>query len=140
VSGKALRGLLESGELPSVAAEETMGNFAVFLARLHLKGVLFRSIHFGNVMVLLDGSFALVDIADINYRYFGALTPRQRIRNFIHMSRYEQDRRALKNFGIDRFVKIYMDASEMHAGEKQHFSKLFDSKMRKTYVDPLERI
>lgn len=46
---------------------ELLECFAGFVALLHDKGVLFRSIHFGNVLNLPSGNFALIDIADLRY-------------------------------------------------------------------------
>lgn len=55
--------------------------FSAFLAELHAKGVYFHSLHFGNVIVLPDGSgFALIDIADLSFRS-GSLHTALRIRN-----------------------------------------------------------
>ncbi|HEY9379931.1 MAG TPA: hypothetical protein VIQ01_01665, partial [Burkholderiales bacterium] len=47
----------------------------------------------------------MIDVADLRKRRFGALTLKQRIRNFRHMLRYPEDRAALKNFGVERTLR-----------------------------------
>ncbi|XKY15759.1 O-antigen ligase family protein [Stutzerimonas stutzeri] len=62
-----------------------------FIGELHERGVYFRSLHLGNVLVLPDGKLALIDIADM--RLFNRpLTSQMRQRNLKHMQRYKQDR------------------------------------------------
>jgi len=85
--------------------------FADFVALLHDKGILFRSIHFGNVLILPTGNFALIDIADLRYQRFRGLLPWQRLRNFRHMCRYPQDMKFLAEFGAHHFVDIYLKNS-----------------------------
>ncbi len=131
--GQALRGFLESVESQPNVADRTVHDFAGFLGELHQKGVLFRSIHFGNVVVLPDGCFAVIDIADISFRRKRALSPRQRVRNFIHMSRYEQDRQALLKSGLPGFLQRYLDSSHMNNAEKRLFNKILALKMHKIY-------
>ena len=133
--GKGLRSLLEGAGLPAEGAEQTLRDFTGFIAQLHREGILFRSIHFGNVLVLEEGGFAVIDVADISFRRGRSLTPRQRVRNFVHMSRYAEDREALIGFGIPRFFQLYLEASQMPLGQQQRFSRLLSRKMRKTYAD-----
>lgn len=88
-------------------------DFAAFAALLHDKGILFRSIHFGNVLVLSTGDFALIDLADLRYQRFGSLLPWQRLRNFRHMCRYSQDVKFLVELGAHRFIDIYLENSRL---------------------------
>lgn len=82
-------------------------HFAEFLAELHAKGIYFRSIHFGNVIVL-PGSvgFALIDIADLTFRC-APLDFKLQLRNFQHFLRYGEDRKSLERFGVAHFVNIF---------------------------------
>ena len=70
-----------------------------YVAQLHQAGVMFRSLHLGNIIQLSDGSFGLIDIADMRVNVF-TLSKSQRKRNFQHVFRYEQDREliSLTNF------------------------------------------
>ncbi|MFX6035930.1 toluene tolerance protein, partial [Acinetobacter baumannii] len=61
------------------------------IAALHAKGVYFRSLHLGNVVRTPEGRMGLIDIADLRVQR-SALSAAQRIRNFKHLLRYEQDR------------------------------------------------
>lgn len=105
LDGETLRDALVSAS--DAEAGALLDRLATFLATLHAHGILFRSIHFGNVLCLADGELGLIDVADMRVRRCGALTPRQRARNFRHMLRYETDRATLVRHGIDRFVARY---------------------------------
>src|SRR5690606_34253166 len=62
----------------SAKADDLFPRLADLLARLHRHGVIFRSIHFGNVLVMGEGVLGLIDVADLRKRPFGALTLGQR--------------------------------------------------------------
>lgn len=95
--------------------------FARFLSKLHHKGILFRSVHFGNVIVLPDSrGYGLIDIADMQIKN-RALTAAERARNFRHMSRYAVDIKALADFGPDRFLQTYLEASGLKVAERLAF-------------------
>ncbi|WP_237140568.1 toluene tolerance protein [Pseudomonas oryzihabitans] len=54
-----------------------------FINTLHEKGIYFRSLHLGNIIITPDGRFGLIDIADM--RFFGKpLNSNQRKRNSEH--------------------------------------------------------
>lgn len=61
-----------------------------FIARLHQAGILFRSIHLGNVVKMADGQLGLIDIADLS-RQPWPLLKSQRQRNFRHLFRPDED-------------------------------------------------
>ncbi|WP_375740449.1 phosphotransferase [Pseudomonas boanensis] len=65
-------------------------SFGRFLARLHQLGVYFRSLHLGNVLLLPDGQFGLIDLSDM--RISGhPLAAGKRRRNLQHILRYKED-------------------------------------------------
>ena len=64
------------------------------IARLHERGVYFRSLHLGNVVQTPQGELGLIDIADMKTQR-RALGRTQRKRNFAHMLRYAEDRQWL---------------------------------------------
>jgi tRNA A-37 threonylcarbamoyl transferase component Bud32 len=81
---------------------------AAFVAKLHNEGIYFRSLHSGNIMIAPDNSFGLIDIADMKIKAH-PLSIRMRIRNFIHLTRYEIDRNFLnrqKDLFIGEYLKI----------------------------------
>lgn len=61
-----------------------------FLAVLHRRGVCFRALHFGNVIVTEDRGFGLIDVADLEL-YRRPLGPRRILRNLGHLMRYAED-------------------------------------------------
>jgi tRNA A-37 threonylcarbamoyl transferase component Bud32 len=62
-----------------------------FIARLHEKGVYFRSAHMGNIVLTPEHTLGLIDIADLR-TYRRPLRKNLRLRNFRHMLRYRADR------------------------------------------------
>ena len=91
--GQTLRQVMQS--MGSGAMREALvERFGKFLARLHEQGVYFRSLHLGNVLLMDDGEFGLIDIADLHL-YPSPLRLALRQRNLRHMQRYPEDRRWL---------------------------------------------
>lgn len=89
VPGTSLREVLRGAD--DAAAGETMRRFGGFLAMLHGKGVLFRSIHFGNVIVNGE-EMALIDFLDLKV-FRKPLPEQKRIRNFRFLVKYPEDRK-----------------------------------------------
>lgn len=131
---------LEGMSLRQKLADETrcaklLPPFARFLASLHEKGIYFRGVHLGNVLVCSDAldkpeaSFGLIDIASTRFQA-ASLSPRQRARNFRPMLNYDEDLRALRSIGIDQFVALYLHSSQLSPTAKQslihHLSQRYD--------------
>jgi hypothetical protein len=85
---------------------------AGYLADLHERRVYFRAVHFGNVLVLPDGGFGLIDVSEARFRR-GPIPPRLRARNFKHMLRYPEDVAALTGYGLARFVRTYLERAAL---------------------------
>jgi len=102
LSGTTLRDGLESGVFDAAQLD----GLAVFLARLHQLGILFRSIHLGNILVLEKGDFGLIDIADMSIRS-RSLGLFARARNFRHLLHDCRDRTLLGAFGYGRLLERY---------------------------------
>jgi tRNA A-37 threonylcarbamoyl transferase component Bud32 len=64
--------------------------FGAFLGQLHEFGVYFRSLHLGNVLILPDGRFGLIDLSDMQISG-RPLARWKRERNLQHMLRYAED-------------------------------------------------
>jgi tRNA A-37 threonylcarbamoyl transferase component Bud32 len=86
--------------------------FGELLALLHQRGVYFRSVHLGNVLVLPDGRLGLIDLADMRISR-RALSLNKRQRNLKHMQRYAEDCQWL-------FVE---NRAQLQAGYARHASK-----------------
>ncbi|WP_448653236.1 O-antigen ligase family protein [Pseudomonas fluorescens] len=102
--GLTLRQALQS--LDSSLRESLIERFGRFMAQLHERGVYFRSLHLGNVLLMDDGEFGLIDVADMRI-YPSALRNTLRQRNLKHMQRYPQDRNWLFEAHFEQLAKGY---------------------------------
>jgi hypothetical protein len=114
--GVSLREALRGAD--HTAAEDLMRRFGSFLAELHGKGVLFRSVHFGNVLVDGDG-MSLIDILDLKI-FPKPLAEQKRTKNIRFLVKYPEDR---------AMVRIHLDAlregyGSVFPGGPQLFSEL----------------
>lgn len=89
-------------------AKEQIEAFGAFVADIHAKGILFRSLHLGNVLLTSDNTLALIDIVDMRFKWFTPLSVQQRMRNFKHIGRYSNDRILLAQFGEETFINAYL--------------------------------
>lgn len=81
-----------------------------YFAQLHERGVYFRSLHFGNVVLTPDNQLGLIDIADLRCQK-RALSDSKRLRNFAHLLRYKEDRQWLLGEDAgDTFIEGYRQA------------------------------
>jgi serine/threonine protein kinase len=101
--GRTLRQVAADGEFDASLAEK-LGRF---VAQLHRKGILFRSLHLGNILLGPDGNLGLIDLSDMIIRPW-PLLPNTRMRNFIHLFRYEGDFKILVRAGIREFLEQYI--------------------------------
>jgi O-antigen ligase len=87
--GRTLRQVLQS--MPGVSERQALvERFGQFLGTLHERGVYFRSLHLGNVLLTDDNEFALIDVADMRI-FPSPLSLSLRQRNLRHMQRYAED-------------------------------------------------
>lgn len=103
-------------------------HFGCFFAYLHQHGIYFRSIHFGNVLVLSGQQFALIDVADMRFRR-KSLNMRMRIRNLRHLFRYAMDVDCLAPVR-DVFMDAYCTSSQMRPHRENHIRRRFESYFR----------
>ncbi len=97
------------GETLRDSMDWTPQQLGAFLAKLHDCGIYFRSCHLGNILLLENDDFGLIDIMDT--RFFGrSLDLRHRLRNFCHLTRVERDRKRLKESWL-AFLEGYREAS-----------------------------
>ncbi len=81
--GVTLKTLLDQQKLP-VGLVKQLG---AFIAELHEKGIHFRSLHLGNIVLTPEGKMGLIDIADMKI-YPWSLWFSTRLRSFRHLTRY----------------------------------------------------
>ena len=116
--GHTLRQVLQSITAPAVR-QALIERFGKFMAQLHEKGVYFRSLHLGNVLVLEDGEFGLIDLADLRI-YPTPLSLSMRQRNLRHMQRYTVDKRWLFEDHLDALLQGYAVTASKSAVENLH--------------------
>lgn len=101
--GRTLRELqTDNSNIP----ENLFAQLAQFVASLHNQGVLFRSIHFGNIILTPNHQLGLIDFADLKKQIFPLLQV-QRQRNFRHMLRYKEDAQWLASQAYGDFEQTY---------------------------------
>lgn len=109
--------------------DDLMERFIQLVARMHEKGVYFRSCHFNNIIVGNSMErLGLIDISDMK------ILPRrlsyfQRSRNFKHMVRYKVDQEAIKQFGINRFIDSYFRLCSLSESRKKQLRNSFNQLM-----------
>ncbi|BCG27357.1 toluene tolerance protein [Pseudomonas tohonis] len=84
----------------------------IFIAELHAKGIYFRSLHLGNIVLTPDEKLGLIDIADLK-SLNKALSQSMRLRNFHHLLRYHEDRKWLIPEQNTVFRNAYLSAAEL---------------------------
>ncbi|MGE8188872.1 O-antigen ligase family protein [Pseudomonas sp. NPDC086278] len=116
--GNTLRQVLQGITAPAVR-QALVERFGKFMAQLHEQGVYFRSLHLGNVLVLDDGEFGLIDVADMRI-YPSSLSLSLRQRNLRHMQRYTVDRRWLFEDHFDALLQGYAKKASKSAVDNLH--------------------
>ena len=79
--------------------------FAAYIRQLHERGIYFRSLHLGNVLLLPEGGFGLIDFLDLRFKR-GPLRKALVRRNFAHLQNYLQ-RRKVKGFPWNELLSYY---------------------------------
>lgn len=73
-----------------------------FVSQLHRKGIYFRSLHLGNIVLTPQGSLGLIDIADM--RFLGRSLPSHMVRrNLAHFRRYLEREKFPTPFPFSQF-------------------------------------
>ncbi len=103
--GQTLRQALQ-GAADESSRALLVERFGEYLATLHERGIYFRSLHLGNVLVMDSDEFGLIDLADMRVLP-SALSMELRRRNLRHMRRYKEDRAWLFEDHLDRLLKGY---------------------------------
>jgi tRNA A-37 threonylcarbamoyl transferase component Bud32 len=86
LDGETLRALIKKSTL----SEKNIADLGAYVAKLHDKGIYFRSLHPGNVVLQPNGELGLIDILDCRFRWLNRpLNAWQRERNLQHFFRYE---------------------------------------------------
>src|SRR5690606_3768439 len=84
--------------------------FAAFILQLHQRGIYFRSLHLGNVLMLPSGEFGLIDFLDLQFKA-APLNPWLIKRNLAHLHGYLQ-RNQVDNFPWTALQAAYAQAAQ----------------------------
>ena len=121
LTGITIRDHCELTEMDSQLAER----FGIFFSSLHQKGIYFRSIHFGNMVLTPDDRIGLIDVVDMRFRR-GPLRTGLRIRNLRHLFRYDIDIACIAP--VRRiFLDAYCKSGGLGPGEEKRLRHHFES-------------
>ena len=87
------------------ALQAALPDLARFIHTLHRKHIYFRSLHLGNILLLPEGGFGLIDFLDLK-RNLLPLTDWHVRRNFRHMENY-LSRNGMNDFPVERLLALY---------------------------------
>ena len=116
LEGTPLDGLLVSTD---PRARGLFADYAAFIAMLHARRIYFRSLHPGNILLLPEGGFGLIDVADMRFPWLPLSVARRR-RNLRHAFRSEEFRLALRQLPAEVFVSAYLDAAGLGASQREN--------------------
>lgn len=118
IPGQPIKALLNKNETNSALITQLIQ----FVAELHAKGIYFRSLHFGNVIVNPAGEMVLIDIADLKI-YPWSLSVNQRIRNWKHLLKYSFEKEIITSFGNELFFDMYAQHSHLSKSQSTRLKK-----------------
>lgn len=98
--------------LSSKAHPEVLGKLPSFLASLHQKGIFYRGIHLGNVLLTPNEEIALVDITNVSNSN-NPLSLKQRAKNLAHFVYYWRDIVVFTAYSRRRFLDEYAKAAKL---------------------------
>ncbi len=117
IEGQSARELLCQGDKNN----DLIRRLITFIAELHTKGVYFRSLHFGNIIINSQGDMALIDISDLKV-YSRGLSSKQRIRNWKHLLKYGFEKKQINDYGWDAFFSKYVECSHLSGKQVKQFN------------------
>lgn len=97
---------------------ELITRLGVFIAELHNKGIYFRSLHLGNIILTAENELGIIDIADLRIKK-KALSGAWRLRNMQHIKRYTDDIALLQCGQNNVFVDAYVASAKPKLTENQ---------------------
>jgi len=107
VQGRTLESLFRDE-----TSDERLDVLARLLAGLHRAGVLFRSLHLGNLIEMDLGELALIDVEEVKFRS-RPLSVGARVQNFQHLLRRPIDRQLIDAAAFTVLVECYLQHCEL---------------------------
>lgn len=106
---------LPGRDLRSLMAQNTDALMPVlldFMASLHEKGIYFRGLHLGNILLCDSGGLGIIDMADMRFKRW-SLGMQARVRNIAHMVKRPEDRGLFQAYGLDKLLAQYCDIARI---------------------------
>ena len=122
IAGTSIRELLEQ-DPNSVNVEK----IAAFFLHLHEKGILFRAIHFGNIIAQPDGTFGLIDFSNVTFKKRPA-NLMERAKNLATPLRYRDDLANYEKAGLPDLVITYLKNTEL---DEARFGAIIEERLSK---------
>ncbi|MGQ2964720.1 toluene tolerance protein [Methylophilus sp.] len=116
--GQTLKQLLDQQQLPP----QLVRQLGAFIAELHAKGVHFRSLHLGNIVLTPAGELGLIDIADMKI-YPWPLWFGTRLRSFRHLTRYARMNAPFGESNWEILVDSYIEQAALSACKASRLKK-----------------
>jgi len=119
IEGEELRNVLRNTDRLDVELQM----LADYLAMLHQKGVFFRAMQLGNILVDKNRNFVLIDYSDMRFskRPLGLI---KRVRNMHQLLRHRKDREFFSSIDVDAFVDMYCHSAKFDIVKTERFKKL----------------
>jgi hypothetical protein len=115
--GRDLRGLMPQN------TASLMPTLLDFMATLHEKGVYFRGLHLGNILLCDQGGLGVIDMADMRFKR-RALDMGLRVRNIAHMIKRPEDRALFESYGIQTLFTQYCELAHIRGLRRLWFNFL----------------
>lgn len=106
VKGDAVREQVDKGN------NDILHRLPHYLAELHQKGVFFRGIHLGNLIIQPNDSFCIIDHVGLKVKS-RPLNLWQRARNLRHLLLDRNDHHIFKTFGYQHFITQYLQSLQL---------------------------
>tara|TARA_R110002073_G_scaffold205_7_gene2653 strand:- start:5576 stop:6247 length:672 start_codon:yes stop_codon:yes gene_type:complete len=119
---------LPGDDVRELADSSNLKQMANFLAHLHQKGIYFRGIHLGNVLVT-ENTYSLIDFAGMTL-WPMPLTTWQRLRNIGRFVSFPEDIELFKEYGVERFCAEYCDAAELKGWRRAWLTRAVLARVR----------
>ncbi len=119
---KKLEGQSVKDKLSEAEGKNDLINHLIkFISELHAKGVYFRSLHFGNIIIDSKGDLSLIDISDLKV-YTGALSVNHRVRNWKHLLKYDFEKKLINEYGWNAFISKYIEYSRLSKRQEKQLN------------------
>lgn len=138
IQGTRIR-LVRYHELPGTSIRELLHespekldipSLAKFIYELHEKGILFRSIHLGNVIQCSAGGYGLIDFTDTEFHH-KPLPAEKRAMNLSTPLRYEKDLNAMKEAGLPSLLDAYLDIYRADEPTRARFQQVVSERKKR---------